>query len=236
MSADSAYGSEGSATGPERSVAVVLMARRPRPGRTKTRLIPALGEDGAAAFAAASLGDLAERYAALPLGARFVSWTGEAGEGVLPVSLGPSWQEREQGEGDLGERMARLARAIGGPTVFLGTDAPTVPGHAVLRAARRVAGGEPAVFQPALDGGYTIAAFAGDPAPWFEGVPWGTERVLQETLARAATEGRSVGLMEPWYDVDDAEGLAVLQAHLPALRGADGWPERVARILETASS
>jgi len=58
------------------------------------------------------------------------------------------------------------------------------------------------VFGPAMDGGYYLVAMRAPHPRLFEGIPWSTENVLTETLARASEDGVRVTLLEPKTDVD----------------------------------
>jgi hypothetical protein len=48
----------------------------------------------------------------------------------------------------------------------------------------------------------------------FEDIAWSTERVAEQTLARAREIGLDVHMLPAWYDVDDIDGLRRLQAEL----------------------
>lgn len=196
-----------------------LLSRVPRIGQTKTRLIPHLGAERAAAFHRASLEDLLAEFGRVRVADRIVAWADSPEPSdAVPAIDGP-WRVTEQGEGDLGRRMQRLwdtARAVG-PAVFIGADAPTQPPGSVAAAIELLADGCDAVFQPAMDGGYVLAAFGTDPSALLEGIPWGTTEVLSETLDRGATSRRRIGLLDPWYDVDTGRDLEVLRSHLRVL-------------------
>lgn len=215
---------------------LVVMSRVPRPGETKTRLARALGDQDACAFHVAALGDLLERMGALEQLVRVVAWTGPFADDETCPDVPPGFQQRLQGPGDLGERMLRTARAVGLPVVFLGADAPTVPPAAVDDALGLLADGCDAVFQPAIDGGYTLAGFGIDPEPLVMGIPWGTDAVMEKTLIQCETSGLTVGLLDPWYDVDTEADLRLLRHHLRTLeQGGDSLP-RMKRFLQRPGS
>ena len=87
-----------------------------------------------------------------------------------------------------------------------------------------------------FEGAYALAAFSGAPGPLVEGVPWGTDAVMKTTLKQAATFGRHVGLMDPWYDVDTGADLEVLRRDLQSSESG-GYPalRRFFQELETRS-
>ncbi|WP_458095146.1 TIGR04282 family arsenosugar biosynthesis glycosyltransferase [Roseomonas sp. WA12] len=182
---------------------VALFARFPEPGRAKTRLIPTLGADGAAALhrrlTEQALGVL--RASGLPFELRhtgappqaFRAWLGEA----VPLA--------EQGMGDLGARMARASADA--PAILVGADLPDLaPRH--LHAAAAALETHRAVIGPAEDGGYWLLGLR-EPMPFlFEPMAWGTETVFAETLARFAMQGVTPALLETLADLDRPEDLS----------------------------
>jgi hypothetical protein len=70
------------------------------------------------------------------------------------------------------------------------------------------------VLSPALDGGYTLIGLSRPHARLFEDIPWSTSGVHQATVERAAEIGVPVANVPGWYDVDDADALALLQSEL----------------------
>ncbi|MDH5526770.1 MAG: TIGR04282 family arsenosugar biosynthesis glycosyltransferase [Nitrospirota bacterium] len=196
---------------------LIIFAREPEPGAVKTRLIPALGADGAAALYAAFVTDMVTRMAR-----RF--------ETVLSVAPGPRGTPFlhqlaadtgvtlvDQPGGDLGDRMAEaLHRELStgaGAALLIGTDLPTLPEAHLLEAETRLQH-HPLVFGPASDGGYWLAgASAAARTRWHRavsplfapGIPWSTGTVLRDTLRRATT--LRPALAPCWYDVDDPHDL-----------------------------
>jgi rSAM/selenodomain-associated transferase 1 len=180
-------------------VRIALFTRWPTPGQAKTRLIPALGPQGAA--------DLHKRLtertvatvraAGLPLEirstgadpARFRDWLGV--ENVV-----------DQGEGDLGTRLARTAETL--PVLLLGADIPGLAaGH--LAAAAAALEHAPAVIGPAADGGYWLLGLAAPMPALFTGIDWGTGRVLAQTWAKLP---QGTPQLETLADLDTPEDLA----------------------------
>jgi len=198
-------------------IPLAVFARAPDPGRTKTRLIPALGEAGAAALHRAFIDDTLARCAGAA-GFETTLWcAGNPDHPVLARLAAAHGVAREpQPPGDLGARMAgalgaALARA--GRGLLIGTDAPTLPVSLLHTAARGLEQAE-LVLGPAADGGYYLVGVRGAVPPVFEGVPWSSPRVLAATLERARTAGVRTALLPPWYDVDRAQDLRLLRSHL----------------------
>ena len=95
---------------------LVLMTRSPRAGATKTRLIPALGAEGAAQLAAAFLDDLIERFGTFPIAKRVLAW---ADQGPAAGAERPGFQTHLQGSGDLGVRVPPRTKYTGGKPAII---------------------------------------------------------------------------------------------------------------------
>jgi rSAM/selenodomain-associated transferase 1 len=179
---------------------VALFTRWPEPGKAKTRLIPALGADGAAALhqrlterAVATV-----RASGLPLEVRSTG----AAPSAFRDWLGRDVAVVDQGDGDLGARLARAAAEP--PVLLLGADVPDVS-PALLQAAAAALADHPLVIGPAEDGGYWLLGLAEPMPQLFGGVAWGTDTVFAETLARAPV---APALLPMLADLDRPEDLA----------------------------
>ena len=96
---------------------------------------------------------------------------------------------------------------------LVNADSPTLPAS-ILRAAADATRRGGVVLSPALDGGYTLIGLSQLHERLFTDIPWSTSRVHQATVERAAEIGVPVINVPSWYDIDDAESLALLQAEL----------------------
>lgn len=194
----------------------IVMAKAPLPGFAKTRLIPALGADGAAALAARLLDHALQQALAAALGPVDLCCAPDAAHPALARHAGrPGLVLSAQGDGDLGARMARaFARWLPhGPVLMTGTDAPALDA-AVLHQATAALQTVDAVFVPALDGGYALIGLR-QPAPTlFEGIAWSTAQVMAQTRTRLATAGLRHVELAPLPDIDEPADLV----HLPP-----GW-------------
>jgi rSAM/selenodomain-associated transferase 1 len=198
---------------PATETRIIVFARAPEPGRAKTRLLPLLGADGAAALQnlliertlatalAASIGQVelwCEPSAQHPLLCAFMQRHGI--EGVT------------QCDGDLGARMQHAAMTTLATTprvLLIGTDCPALT-PADLRAAAAALEAHHAVLIPAEDGGYVLLGLNGWNARLFTTIAWGGDQVL------AATRERFNELNWRWqefpalWDVDRPEDFARL--------------------------
>jgi rSAM/selenodomain-associated transferase 1 len=191
----------------------------------KTRLIPALGEGASA--------ELHRKLVARTLRIALAAAVGPVELWCTPDAHDEFFSEcarrfgaglREQGEGDLGARMARAletALAEGSPALLIGCDCPALTPDYLREAAAVLARGHDAVIGPAEDGGYVLIGIARSPsAPLFEGVAWGTPQVLQETRARLAGPAWRWCELAALWDVDRPQDLLRL-AQLDAERYPD---------------
>jgi rSAM/selenodomain-associated transferase 2/rSAM/selenodomain-associated transferase 1 len=192
---------------------LIVFTRQPVPGRVKTRLIPALGAERAAAlhrrltlraFRAAQ--SWAEKSGAL-LEIRFDGGS----EAAMRHWLGDGPLYHPQCEGDLGERMARAVEESfreGSPaTVIIGSDCPAL-GTAAMAAAFDGLTHHRAALGPATDGGYYLVGLTKPVPELFRGIAWGTDTVLAESLRVLERLNIPPLLLERLDDVDRPEDLA----------------------------
>ncbi len=178
-----------------------IFARLPVPGKVKTRLISALGEEGAARLYARLLALTVEvaRESGLEFELRVTG--GEIG--AFQGLFGDDVPVVDQGDGDLGARMARVEA----PALIIGSDCPGITAP-LLRAAAGALEDRRVVLGPANDGGYYLIGYR-EPVPFlFEDMEWSTPKVLPETLARLAARGHGPAILPELADIDTAEDLA----------------------------
>lgn len=191
---------------------IVVLTKDPVPGRVKTRLIPALGADGAARLHRAMVQETVCRARATGLPVR-ISLRG-ALDGPFAAELRALGCAVEpQADGDLGDRLVHALRGPG-RRIALGTDCPTLQPGWLLDAARAPT---PAAFGPSEDGGYWTVSVEGtggpaDTARLFRGVPWSSPETLARSLERAAACGIGVSRLPTCYDIDEPPMLARLAA------------------------
>jgi len=186
--------------------ALVVMAKAPIPGRVKTRLEPMLGPERAAELFGAFLDDVLERargWAEAAQARAVLSW---AGPGAPPASAAGFWV-RDQGQGDLGQRIETARRSAEAETVVvLGSDAPMMADDRVAQAFGALETGQ-VVFGPTEDGGYDLVGFPG-PAAWvLHDIPWSTPEVMEATRRRGAKAGARWCELGLGWDVDEPSDL-----------------------------
>jgi len=207
---------------------ILIFAKEPVVGRVKTRLIPALGAEGACQFHADCLEHTVSTRNA---------------EQIAPVDLvvTPADQHRmcqkladkyamtlyTQCGHDLGERMAQAAeQALRSADYVLltGTDSPALTKVAIEYALQQMVAGNDAVMIPAEDGGYVLLGLRRFIAELFTDMPWGTEQVAEITRKRCEEQGVTLVECPLLWDVDRPEDLVRLiefdsrwSQHLPRL-------------------
>lgn len=199
-----------------KGLAVIVFAKAPVAGQAKTRLAAALGAAGAAALAERMLVHAVAQAAAAGADTLELCVTPDGAAHRAFAELGrvhPELTCTGQGEGDLGERMARaLDRALGShrAALLMGTDAPALDA-AALRQAAAALGAHDAVFVPALDGGYALVGLARPAPALFSAMAWSTPQVMQHTRERAARAGLCIAELAAVADIDVPQDLE----HLP---------------------
>ena len=181
---------------------IVMFTRWPTAGLAKTRLIPAVGPEGAATIHRR----LTERTLDVIKAAGLTPEVWFTGATIKAFSawLGADADYVDQGDGDLGVRLARAARAA--PVILMGSDAPDLSA-AHLRGAVAALNQHPAVIGPAEDGGYWLLGLRA-PSPWaFDDVPWSTDRVFAITVNRFRERGMEPRILATLADLDTPDDL-----------------------------
>jgi rSAM/selenodomain-associated transferase 1 len=203
------------ATPTRAEVALLVFAKAPQPGRVKTRLVPLLGERGAARLHA-RLAERAVRTAvAAGLGPVELFCAPHARHPFF-AALGRRYRVRlrAQGAGDLGERMYReFARVLrrADAALLTGSDCPALRAADLRTAARALKRGADAVLAPAEDGGYALIGLRRARKSLFRGVDWGSERVMRQTRARLERLCCKWVELRTVWDVDRPEDVARLR-------------------------
>jgi rSAM/selenodomain-associated transferase 1 len=222
---------------PPRSCGIAVMAKASLPGQTKTRLVPPLTFEEAAAFNTAFLKDVAANMSAAgratPI-APYMAYGPPGTDGffkaILPaVGLIEAWH-KDFGDCLFAAIAALLARGHAG-AVVLNSDSPTLPTALLVETARMLARpGDRAVLGPSRDGGYYLLGLKAPHRRLFEDVAWSTEQVARQTRERAAEIGLDVHVLPEWYDVDDLASLRALRDELLA-QPADTEPVHAEPVL-----
>ena len=197
------------------STAIIVMAKAPVAGLAKTRLIPALGADGAARLAHRLMTHTLDAV----LGLQADHWelcvspdTRHPAFEQAVKNAGERLQLTLQGDGDLGERMNRAFERVlrtHDKVLLIGTDAPALNTH-LLRLAETALDRHPAVFVPAVDGGYVLVGLTRPVPLLFEAMTWSTPQVMTDTRIRARQAHLQWTELSPVHDIDEPADLIQL--------------------------
>jgi rSAM/selenodomain-associated transferase 1 len=197
-----------------------VFGKAPVPGRVKTRTL--LPPEQAALLQEALLLDtlsLARQLSSVET--RFFAAEDPSHPFLEKLQAEQGLVVHEQVGASLGERMRTAMQSCGvlsGDAVCLiGSDSPHLPLSYLQEAFVRLSSVS-VVLGPANDGGYYLIGLRGVLPEIFDGIAWGTEEVLPETLRRLETAQISYELLPFWYDIDLPNDLRFLKAHLPWLR------------------
>jgi rSAM/selenodomain-associated transferase 1 len=205
------------------SCAIAVMAKAPQPGRCKTRLMPRVSPQQAAALSAAFLRDVTSNLQAAAREAPVAAYVAYAPAGAGPLFdgmladgtrliLADGSIEHPPGVRGFGTCLlhALLALlALGHESAcVLNADSPNLPTAYLRQAAMALAlPGDRVVLGPAEDGGYYLLGVKQARAGLFADIDWSTAQVFDQTLARAAALGLETVLLPTWYDVDEPASL-----------------------------
>lgn len=197
---------------------VVVMAKAPRAGHVKTRLVPPLTYSQAAALAGCFVRDtvlnvrqtvdsLMIAYA--PANAR------QDLELILPSNL--LWFE-QRGD-DLGERLDSVVNHLSilgyGPFIILGADSPTLPATFIDQALEVLASGQADIsLGPTTDGGYYLVGMNSTIDGLFRNIDWSTPFAYEQTVANVTALNLRLHTLPRWYDVDTPADLYCLREQM----------------------
>jgi rSAM/selenodomain-associated transferase 1 len=201
---------------------MAIMAKAPRFGEAKTRLVPPLSASEAAALSACFIRDSAENIAAATKHAAidgYIAFSPAGSEAEFAALLAEGARllpSRRSGLGaSLHDAIEDLLAEGYGAVCLVNSDSPTLPTSLLLTAARELSvSGDRMVLGPAEDGGYYLIGVKRQHARLFDGIAWSTPLVFAQTVARAREIGLEPIVLPAWYDVDDIDSLRRLHREL----------------------
>ena len=196
--------------------ALLVMAKRPFPGHTKTRLCPPLSFAEAAELYECFLRDVLDTVRTVPGVTPFIAYAPIQAANYFR-QLAPDFERIPQQGDTLGRRLdfvLRQARTMGfHQAAAINSDSPTLPAAYLSQAFAEL--DKPVVdvvLGPCEDGGYYLIGWKRPYPRLVLEVTMSTPHVLRDTLALAAAEKARAALLPPWYDVDDTVDLERLKA------------------------
>lgn len=202
--------------------AIAVMAKAPRIGDAKTRLVPPLRAEEAAGLSACFIRDAAENIAAAAQQAAidgYIAFSPRDAEAEFAPLLTHDTRllpSRRPGLGaSLFDAAEDLLAAGYGAACLVNSDSPTLPTSILIDAARALSSpGDRVVLGPAEDGGYYLIGLKQAHARLFEEIAWSTSSVFAQTVERAHEIGLDPVVLPSWYDVDDVAALHRLHREL----------------------
>jgi uncharacterized protein len=198
------------------TTAVGVMARAPS-SLGKTRLAPHLAPDRLRALRAALLADTLRAVENLP--DVFIFFTPDEAEQEMASLAGGAMSRVPQCAGDLGARMLGALQYLLDDrqyeaALLVGSDIPLLTAAHLREAADTLQASGGLVLGPADDGGYYLIGMTQPHAALFDGIAWGSESVLTDTLRDAERMGVEARLVRSAYDVDTVDDLLRLERDL----------------------
>ncbi len=205
---------------------VIVFAKNPVPNQVKTRLVPPFSPEQAATLYTAFLTDWCDTLTKLPDVNIIIAYTPAEAQSDLQALIGDDAIYIPQIGDDLGGRLASATQWATEQEytkiLLVGSDSPTLP-ISYISKSFALLDSRDIVVGPSTDGGYYLIGFSVNALDTtiphiFEEIAWSTSDVFQQTVARIRSLKTTVGLLPPWYDIDTAEDLAFLHAHISAMR------------------
>ncbi len=220
--------------------AIAIMAKAPRQGEVKTRLVPPLSAEEATALSGAFIRDIAENILAAAATAPIDGWVAYSPPGseaefaaLLPPGIALLRPRRSGLGASLRHAAEDLLAAGYGAVCLVNSDSPTLPTAVLVEAALALARpGDRAILGPAADGGYYLIGLRRPHRRLFEDIDWSTARVRWQTMERAAEIGLAIETLRGWYDVDDRASLLQLARELAASDGDSYAARNTAAVLQ----
>jgi rSAM/selenodomain-associated transferase 1 len=189
---------------------IVLVAKAPIPGFAKTRLAPVLGDDGAARLARLLFVRVLREACASGVGnVEIYATPSRADPAWATLSCPPDVHWSEQPKGDLGVRLASVARRVaeaGERVLLAGTDCPALDAGTFRLAAASLDRSD-AVMLPTFDGGYALLGLRRFSAAVFDSIPWSTPAVADATRERLHGLGWRLDVGPLVHDIDEPGDL-----------------------------
>lgn len=189
---------------------LIIIAKEPQVGNTKTRLSPPLKLSQAAALFEALLEDTIDLASSIegidlavavtpPESIGYFEGKTPAGTLLIPVTC--------ENIGDCLKQVFEELFERGYPKVLaFNSDGPSLPSE-YIHQALELLDGQDVVFGPSDDGGYYLVGLKKLYPGLFDDIQWSTPKVMEQSIAKAEAENLGVALLPEWYDVDTADDL-----------------------------
>ena len=202
------------------SNALIVVAKQPAPGQTKTRLSPPLTSGQASELYKCFLLDTLDQMRKVDEVHRVIAYLPLEARDFLH-HFASDFELVPQNGHDLGSRLDHALTSYLSQgyerVVIMDSDSPTLPSVYLSQAFNALADGADVALGPCDDGGYYLIGIK-KPAPrLLREVKMSTPTVTADTIALAEEQGLRVSLLSTWYDVDDAASLTRLMKDVQSL-------------------
>jgi len=195
---------------PENKGALIVVAKQPAPGNTKTRLSPPLSPEQASGLYACFLADTLDLIRQVKGVERVIAYLPEDASDYFK-NLAPDFQVIQQIGADLGARLDNALTkylSLGyNHVVIMDSDSPTLPAEYLSEAFNTLSNGADVVLGPCEDGGYYLIGCKQPIPRLLREVRMSTPTVAANTASLASEAGLDLVQLPVWYDVDDEESL-----------------------------
>jgi len=190
---------------------IIVFAKAPIPGQVKTRLIPMMGPEAAAALYEKLVIHTLSIAVKANLG-QIELWCSPSVKHPFFIRCAEDFRAKlyKQSVGDLGKRMGDALKKTlekASYAILIGTDCPSFTEKDLKEAARAMKRGAKAVLGPAEDGGYVLIGMRHYSPELFIEIPWGTGSVMEETRKRLQRLGWRWHELRTFWDVDRPEDV-----------------------------
>jgi len=214
---------------------LLVVAKKPAPGQTKTRLCPPLTPSQAAYLYECFLHDTLDVMRKVPGVQRVIGYLPENAQSYFN-QLAPDMDLVCQRGDSLGERLENLLTDTLSSgslrAVVMDSDSPTLPVAYISQAFEQLIDSD-VVLGPTRDGGYYLIGVNQPQPQLLRQVQMSTPHVLKDTLALAETTGLTVSLLPPWYDVDTIADLHYLNHEIAGMSANGNAPATRRWLAET---
>ena len=198
---------------------ILVLSKPPIPGICKTRLIPYLGEQGAARLQANLISKIIDDLIAFNL-CPIEIWQSEPSDYFTSQYKAHKMITVSTQQGfDLGERMFNAIQESlkrSGHIVLIGSDCVLYSNNYLLKALNTLHHKQ-VVLGPAKDGGYVLIGVKQSHPMLFTNIKWGTDKVLNSTVCNIQEAKLEYELLNELWDIDTKQDVELLKRTSPEL-------------------
>ncbi|MGY6530972.1 MAG: TIGR04282 family arsenosugar biosynthesis glycosyltransferase [Cyanobacterium sp.] len=192
---------------------LIIFTRYPEKGKTKTRLIPAVGAEKAAIIQKLMTENTLKKTEKLDSNIKVKIYYAGGNQTLMENWLGKPWEFTPQAKGDLGEKMFSAIESTYNitrmPVIVIGIDCQSLTADILTKAFNAIDNYD-LVLGEAEDGGYYLIGLKSPVKELFKNINWGTNTVYKDTLNIAKNHKLSIFDLPTLTDIDRPEDLVNL--------------------------